>query len=144
VPHVINSTEDAEDDYSLCKNTADEIRKYYPHIYTFEEKYKEDQIKAIIGKCDFFIGSRMHACIGAISMGVPTVPVAYSRKFIGIWDIYGMKDCIADAQTMDINEIMSKIDHCYNNRNKIKDVINIKLKNVKEEINSTLELIMSC
>lgn len=144
VPHVINSTEDAEDDYSLCKKTVSEIRKYYPYIYTFDEKYKEDQIKAIIGKCDFFIGSRMHACIGAISMGVPTVPVAYSRKFIGIWDIYGMKDCIADAQTMTINEIMSKVDRCYNNRSKIKDVIDINLKNVNEEINSTLKLIMSC
>jgi len=144
VPHVLCSEENVEDDYSLCRNIANEIRKYYPYIYTFDKKYREDQIKAIIGQCDFFIGSRMHACIGAISMGVPTVPVAYSRKFIGIWDIYGMKDCIADAKTMDIEEIITKIGYCYNNRNNIQDILNIKLKNVKEEINSMFELIMSC
>ena len=144
VPHVLCSEENVEDDYSLCRKIAYKIKKYYPYIYTFEKKYKEDQIKAIIGQCDFFIGSRMHACIGAISMGVPTVPVAYSRKFAGIWDIYGMKDCIANAKTMNIEEIIAKIDYCYNNRNKIKEVLNIELKNVKKEINSMFELIMSC
>ena len=32
-----------------------------------------------------FIGARMHATIAAISSGVPTMPVAYSRKFTGLF-----------------------------------------------------------
>ena len=27
----------------------------------------------------------MHACIGAFSAGVPVIPIAYSRKFIGLF-----------------------------------------------------------
>jgi len=144
VPHVLCSGDIREDDYSLCRNKAEEIKKRYPYIYTFKKEYIEDQIKAIIGECDFFIGSRMHSCIGAISMGVPTVPVAYSRKFIGIWELYGMKGCIADAQTMNIQEIMCKIQYCYSDRNNIKDILDLELKNVKKEINSMFQLIMSC
>jgi len=144
VPHVICPAEDVEDDYSLCKKMASKISKYYPNIYTFDKKYMEAQIKTLIGKCDFFIGSRMHACIGAISMGVPTVPVAYSRKFIGIWEQYGMKDCIADAKTMSIEEIISKIDYCYTNKSKVKDTLDTELKNVKDDIDAMFESIMNC
>ena len=27
------------------------------------------------------IGSRMHACLNALSVGTPAIPLAYSRKF---------------------------------------------------------------
>ena len=47
--------------------------------------------KAVIGQCDFFIGSRMHACIAALSQGVPCVGVAYSMKFAGVFDTVGME-----------------------------------------------------
>lgn len=144
VPHVLSSGDLREDDYSLCRRTAEQYKARYPYIYTFKKEYLEDQIKSIIGECDFFIGSRMHSCIGAISMGVPTVPVAYSRKFVGIWEMLGMKECIADAQTMEIDEIMKKIQYCYNNRDAIKNVLSSELKNVREEINSVFQVIMSC
>lgn len=35
---------------------------------------------------DFFTGARMHSTIAAFSSGVPVVPVAYSRKFNGLYD----------------------------------------------------------
>ena len=34
---------------------------------------------------DFVTGARMHACIAAFSSGVPVVPMAYSRKFNGLF-----------------------------------------------------------
>ena len=35
---------------------------------------------------DIFSGARMHSTIGAISSGVPVIPVAYSRKFNGLYN----------------------------------------------------------
>lgn len=43
------------------------------------------QAKSWISGLDFVIAGRMHACIGAYSAGVPIVPVAYSRKFNGLF-----------------------------------------------------------
>lgn len=41
---------------------------------------------------DFFTGARMHACIAALSSGVPVYPIAYSRKFTGLFcDTLGYK-----------------------------------------------------
>lgn len=43
------------------------------------------EAKSYISGMDAFIGSRMHATIAAFTSGVPTVPVAYSRKFSGFF-----------------------------------------------------------
>lgn len=43
------------------------------------------EAKEYISKMDLFIGSRMHATIASISSGVPTIPIAYSRKFKGVF-----------------------------------------------------------
>ena len=40
-----------------------------------------DDVRSIIAGSELVIGSRMHACLNALSVGVPTVPLAYSRKF---------------------------------------------------------------
>ena len=46
------------------------------------------------------MGARMHACIAAFSSGVPVVPMAYSRKFEGLFGSLGYDrtvDCTADS-----------------------------------------------
>ncbi len=37
-----------------------------------------------IARCDLFIGFRMHACISAITRGIPTVVMAYGQKASGL------------------------------------------------------------
>jgi polysaccharide pyruvyl transferase WcaK-like protein len=41
--------------------------------------------KSFISSLDFVVAARMHACVAALSSGVPVVPVAYSRKFAGLF-----------------------------------------------------------
>jgi polysaccharide pyruvyl transferase WcaK-like protein len=62
------------------------------------------QAKSYIAGLDFFMGARMHACIAAFSSGVPVVPMAYSRKFAGLFGSLGYHhtvDCTSeDAETI--------------------------------------------
>lgn len=39
------------------------------------------EAREIVGSARVVIGSRMHACLNALSMGTPSIPWAYSRKF---------------------------------------------------------------
>ena len=43
---------------------------------------------------DLLIGSRMHATIAALSSGTAVVPVAYSRKFEGLFGGVGYKHVV--------------------------------------------------
>lgn len=51
-----------------------------------------DDVRSTIAGASVLIGSRMHACLNALSVGVPSVPLAYSRKFAPLlrsvgWDV---------------------------------------------------------
>ncbi|WP_114559658.1 polysaccharide pyruvyl transferase family protein [Desertihabitans aurantiacus] len=57
------------------------------------------------------VGSRMHACLNALSVGTPAVPLAYSRKFKPLLDRIGWPgtvDLRADGDT--VAEAMAMID----------------------------------
>ena len=63
-----------------------------------DREYDQHEIKGVIGMCDFFVGSRMHACIGALSQGIPCVGVAYSMKFRGVFESVGVADWVVDSR----------------------------------------------
>ena len=51
----------------------------------------------------------MHACIAALSQGIPTVGVAYSRKFIGVFNSINLSDMVIDATSVTESEAIPKI-----------------------------------
>ncbi len=40
-----------------------------------------DDVREMLAGAELVIGSRMHACLNALSVGTPAIPLAYSRKF---------------------------------------------------------------
>ena len=40
-----------------------------------------DEVRAAVASAKLVIASRMHACLNALSVGTPAIPLAYSRKF---------------------------------------------------------------
>jgi len=102
VPHTFAPAGDPESD----NDASFKLRAALPAALQSRVKiitgdYDCHQIKSIIGRCDFFIGSRMHACIGALSQGVPCVGIAYSMKFAGVFESVGMGDWVVDARSSD-------------------------------------------
>ena len=109
IPHVMPENFEIEDDFKVCKKISQSMKSNFNlSIATVDRYYREDEIKGLIGGCDFFVGSRMHACIAGISTGVPTVPIAYSRKFKGVWDDLKLGFCITDPK-MDDEDIGNKL-----------------------------------
>jgi len=79
-----------ECDSPVCDRGFEALRDKYPdRIGVVRGQYSPSEIKYIIGSCDFFIGARMHACIAALSQGIPAVAIAYSDKFTGVMQTVG-------------------------------------------------------
>ena len=56
------------------------------------------ELKWVIGQCDWFCGTRMHACIAALSQGVPSTSIAYSDKTAGVFETAGVEDGVVDPR----------------------------------------------
>jgi polysaccharide pyruvyl transferase WcaK-like protein len=104
IPHVVLSdTQQVDNDYFVCKKLAE----YYGLEDVIDFKSPKEA-KSYISQCDLFIGSRMHATIAAVSSGVPTIPLAYSRKFKGVFSTIKYPYNI-DLKEMDANSILLEI-----------------------------------
>jgi polysaccharide pyruvyl transferase WcaK-like protein len=98
VPHVISDTMPVEDDWRASEALRQEIGG---QIVLAPRFHTPSEAKSYIAGLDFFMGARMHACIAAFSSGVPVVPIAYSRKFAGLFDALGYRytvDCTKETE----------------------------------------------
>lgn len=75
----------------------------------------------------------MHACIGALSTGVATVPQAYSYKFVGITSKFGIGEYVIDLKkdTRDIAE--KKIKQVFKDRKAISKKLIKSLPEIKKD-----------
>lgn len=85
VPHATSKGDPTDDDGRL----ADRLATEFPAAVRVPEFAGPSEAKFYISGLDFLVAGRMHACIGAYSAGVPVVPVAYSRKFDGLFGMLG-------------------------------------------------------
>jgi colanic acid/amylovoran biosynthesis protein len=76
----------------------------------------------------------MHANIAAISLGVPTVAIAYSHKAPGIMRMVGLEKYICDFRTMTFEELTAKVDDMWSNREKIVEKMAPKIEDLKESV----------
>lgn len=86
-----------EDDYGAAEALAQE----FPGVKLAPRFATPPEAKSYIAGLDFFMGARMHACIAAFSSGVPVVPMAYSRKFAGLFGSIGFDrtvDCTTESR----------------------------------------------
>ena len=82
VPHVLSRGDAAdEDDLAVSRILADQ----HPDCVLAPNFRSPVEAKSYISRMDVLIGSRMHATIASFTSGVPTIPVAYSRKFAGFF-----------------------------------------------------------
>ena len=142
VPHVLAPSRTVEDDPNACRQLYDKLSKKYPgRIFLTQGKYNHNNIKYIIGLCDFFIGSRMHACIAALSQSIPAVGIAYSKKFHGVFESVGLGDCVADAYKCGNNaELLSIIEAAFEKREQSRKHLDKVIPRIKAELLEMLEV----
>ena len=135
VPHTFGPSGNINSDPDASKEVLDSFADLYKNrVHLVMQEYDQSEIKGIIKLCDFFIGSRMHACIAALSQAIPTIGVAYSRKFKGVFDSIGSGDTVLDARSLDEETVISKIMDCYKKRNEIRNDVKEKIAAAQERI----------
>ena len=120
VPHTYNHElpEKNADDLQASKDILRAL-KNKSGVSVIDADYIAPELKYIISKFDFFIGTRLHANFAAIFSHVPVFGLAYSYKFSGTFDRYGLENnygYVIDMKKENVKEITEKIEKCYNER----------------------------
>ncbi|MGV9194816.1 polysaccharide pyruvyl transferase family protein [Microbacterium sp. MC2] len=84
LPHVLDSA-DPDNDVPVARSLAEE----YGGGVSLRVPADLDDVRRAVQGANLVVGSRMHACLNAVSTGTPAIAIAYSRKFKPLFDEIG-------------------------------------------------------
>ncbi len=91
----------AQDDRTVARRISVRLPELADQIVLADEVEGAALLKAVYGRLDLLLGTRMHSLIFAISQGVPVVAVGYLTKTRGLLQMLGLEHWhlpIAEAQ----------------------------------------------
>jgi polysaccharide pyruvyl transferase WcaK-like protein len=142
VPHVVGTakmpttgTAMENTDFYACKKVLKELKNEYgKKLGMITGNYNAGEIKYLIRKCDFFIGSRMHACIAAASQKIPTIALSYSKKFAGVFGLAGIPDIVIDLREGSAQKCVRNISNHFLNRFKFQPRLSTQIDLTKHRV----------
>lgn len=110
IPHVTGPQgvgKELRDDRVVARMVFEELKGSWDTELILSDD--SSVIKDAISRCDIFIGSRMHSVIYAIGTEVPVIPLAYSRKTLGLAGMLGLSDYVVDVRNKGYMKLKSEI-----------------------------------
>lgn len=86
---------------------SQQFHKLFPQTHLVDTFMTPMEAKSFISGMNVFIGSRMHATIAAVSSGVVTIPLAYSMKFQGLFELIEYKN-VVDLQKLSTKQALEE------------------------------------
>lgn len=145
IPHTISEGDlGKNDDLAICRKLAAAVAE--DRIKIADTLAMEPgELKALIGSSEFFIGSRYHSLVAAVSMSVPCLAIGWHWKYNELMEWYGLDDNIINIWELVKKDAVQTFSGLYQNRSERKmylentgDKIKVKAREATEYINKEL------
>ena len=134
IPHVFGSEQEEEACAAILRTAS---ARHPGRVLTVSKPLSERELKWIVGRTNFFVGSRMHACIAAISQGVPAVGLAYSDKFLGVFDSAGVGDAVIDLRSSEPGEVIARTLHALSRADTLRGQLASRVPQIQAKVVET-------
>jgi len=131
IGHVQSESQPVEDD----QRASEAFAREFPGAILGPRFGSPSEAKGYISGMDFFMGARMHATIAAFSSGVPVIPMAYSRKFKGVFETLGYAH-VADCRSDTAEGILNRIKEGYRDRAALAEEVTVAMKGVDSRLDA--------
>ncbi|MFC1992671.1 polysaccharide pyruvyl transferase family protein [Chloroflexota bacterium] len=119
-----------EDDRVISKRLANAVGS--DRVTLLTRDYSPEELRAMIGHMDLFIGTRLHSNIFSTSMYVPTIAISYKKKTDGMMALLGMGDYVLDINALRLEDMISKIEGALANKMEIKEILTHRVAQAKK------------
>ncbi|MFW5879275.1 MAG: polysaccharide pyruvyl transferase family protein [bacterium] len=132
IPHVLGNS--SESDVRACFSAAELIKKEQNgRILILPKGLDERETKWVIGRTNWFCGTRLHSTIAAVSQGIPCVNLAYSMKAKGVFQSVNQEDQVIQLGDQNVNETVDLIWASFLIREKVREELLSILPSVMEK-----------
>ena len=102
------------------------------------------ELKWLIGRTDWFCGTRMHSTIAALSSGVATAALAYSLKTRGVFATCGMAGSVVDLRESTAADAVTRLQQLWHRRQETAAKLAERLPAVRARASQQLDEIVDC
>jgi len=140
LPYFVGLGIEREDDISIATRIYRRV-KNKNKVYLMVNEYTPEELKAVVGRLDLLIGTRMHSIIHATSMFVPTIGIDPTYKVREVMGMLGQDKHVCNIGSLDLDELISKIDEVYSVKDEISRELAPKIKIAQNSVLLTSKLI---
>jgi len=120
IPHAIKA---GKDDRRVAKDILTLVNQKKEFIL-LEKEHSPEELKYIIGQCDFFMGERTHSNVAATSMNIPTLVLSEPGSHRNsMFEEFMGKDFILEINEDKLDVYVNKINNLIKNRHLLKERI---------------------
>jgi len=135
IPHVVDTRPGAplaRNDFLFLGQIAERVGRRN-RIVLVEPSLRAAEMKYLISCCRFFIGSRTHSTISALSSCVPTISLSYSMKSRGInQDVLGNQDFVFPVRELSVDTLTAKFHELTRREEEVRTALKARIPAVKE------------
>jgi colanic acid/amylovoran biosynthesis protein len=136
VPHVVDARPAApsnRNDLLFLQQIAKRI-KNPGRAVVLDASLNVAEMKHIISQGRFFVGSRTHSTISALSSGVPTISLSYSMKSRGInRDVLGNEDFVLPVDDLSLERLQEKFRRLMNREQEIRTTLQERIPIIQKK-----------
>lgn len=142
IPHTIEEQNlNKEDDYSICNELEKQINDYQRSEVVNTLDYTPEEIKWLISKCDFYIGSRFHSLIASISSFVPSIAIGWHWKYNEMMEWVELENNVIQYWDLNEEKLLKLFESNYNNKMEVKSKLEYIVPKISEKANGAIKYI---
>ncbi len=133
IPHSVRSgtSKTHNNDLPLCKEIYSSIGNK-TEILSVEQELSSQELRFLIGLCDYSVTSRFHAMISSLSVGVPCLVIGWSHKYQEVLERFELESWAIGFENLSADLLHKKTEHLIHEGLQVKSQIRNKLPLVIE------------
>lgn len=110
IPHVLTPQGHYESDYQASLALLEQAGLQDSARVAVQAPILDQcEVKGLISQLDWFMGTRMHATIAALSTCTPVCTISYSDKALGVFESCGVGDSVVDPRKHDTLDVVEAV-----------------------------------
>jgi colanic acid/amylovoran biosynthesis protein len=132
----------AEDDLVPARRVHQAVAPLHDRVVLVEQEPTPEQLKAIYGLMDIFMGSRLHATLFAVTEHVPTLVIQYQYKSRGVMQMLGLEQWVIEIERADSRNLIGLLMRLWSEREAVRQVLDTRLPPVVAAANGVAETVV--
>lgn len=93
IPHSVRTGTDKtqNNDLPLCREVCERLSVREEILFADTELSSQD-LRALIGMCDYFVTSRFHAMVSSLAVSVPCLVIGWSHKYQEVLEMFQLEE----------------------------------------------------